>query len=99
MKVAVIAFSLLAGALMGAAMWLYTPDKSRTSLEAAYFGASSAYMQVAGLRLHVRDSGPRDAPVVILLHGFGSSLLTWEPWAERLSLDTGSSASTCLALG
>jgi pimeloyl-ACP methyl ester carboxylesterase len=42
---------------------------------------------VAGLRLHVRESGRADAPAVILLHGFGSSLHTWEPWAEALSRD------------
>jgi pimeloyl-ACP methyl ester carboxylesterase len=33
----------------------------------------------------LRDTGPRDAPAVILLHGFGSSLETWEPWAQALS--------------
>ncbi|WP_426052185.1 alpha/beta fold hydrolase [Brevundimonas sp. SL161] len=32
----------------------------------------------------MRDTGPRDAPAVILLHGFGASLHTWEPWAGRL---------------
>jgi pimeloyl-ACP methyl ester carboxylesterase len=37
------------------------------------------------VRLRVRDSGQRDAPTVILLHGFGASLDTWEPWAQALS--------------
>ncbi len=88
MRMALIALSLAAASLAGLALWLYTPDKSRAALEAEY-GATppGAYVEVAGLRLHVRDSGPRDAPAVILLHGFGSSLLTWEPWAERLSTD------------
>lgn len=36
-------------------------------------------------RLRVRDSGPRDAPAVILLHGFGASLDTWDAWAEVLA--------------
>ena len=40
---------------------------------------------VAGVRLHVRDTGPRDAPAVILIHGFGASLHTWERWANGLS--------------
>ena len=39
---------------------------------------------VAGTPIHVRDTGPRDAPAVILLHGFGASLHTWEPWAAGL---------------
>ncbi len=44
-------------------------------------------IEVAGVRLHVRDSGPRDAPVLVMLHGFGSSLHTWEPWADSLQRD------------
>jgi pimeloyl-ACP methyl ester carboxylesterase len=39
------------------------------------------------MRLHVRDSGPKNAPAVLLLHGFGSSLHTWEPWAAVLAGD------------
>lgn len=64
------------------AVFLYAPDKPRAELEAAYPGD---YLSVDGVRLRVRDSGPRDAPAVILLHGFGASLDTWEPWAQALS--------------
>jgi pimeloyl-ACP methyl ester carboxylesterase len=39
------------------------------------------------MQLHVRDSGRKDAPTLMLLHGFGSSLHTWEPWARELSSD------------
>lgn len=28
-------------------------------------------VQVLGTNLHVRESGPKDAPAVLLLHGFG----------------------------
>jgi pimeloyl-ACP methyl ester carboxylesterase len=63
---------------------LYAPDKPRPGLEAVYPGE---YLVVEGLRLRMRDSGPREAPVVILLHGFGASLETWEPWAQALSAD------------
>lgn len=70
-----------------AAGWLWTPDKNRALLEARYANAPSDFIEVAGLRLHVRDSGPKDAPAVILLHGFGASLHTWEVWAQALSRD------------
>jgi pimeloyl-ACP methyl ester carboxylesterase len=40
---------------------------------------------VDGLRLRLRDTGPRGSPALILLHGFGASLDTWEPWAQVLS--------------
>ncbi len=71
-------------ALLGGAALLYTPDKPAGELAALYLRAPSDIRDVAGLHLHVRDTGPRDAPVLILLHGFGASLQTWEPWARLL---------------
>ena len=77
--------------LIGSAAWLYTPDKKVTELESIYLRAPTDYVEVAGIRLHVRDDGPqtqnKDVPAVILLHGFGASLLTWEPWAAQLKPD------------
>ncbi|MDZ4691028.1 alpha/beta fold hydrolase [Terricaulis sp.] len=67
------------------AAWLWTPDRSRAALEALYLREPADMMEVSGVRLHVRDTGPRDAPAILMLHGFGSSLHTWEPWAEALS--------------
>jgi len=64
------------------ALWLYAPDKPRLQLEAMYPGE---YRTVGGLRVRLRDTGPRDKPAVVLLHGFGASLDTWEPWASALS--------------
>ena len=68
--------------------WLWSPDKDRAELEVRYARAPTDFFQAAGVRLHVRDTGPptgaRDAPVLLLLHGFGSSLHTWEPWASGL---------------
>jgi pimeloyl-ACP methyl ester carboxylesterase len=85
MKLGLTILVLSIASLLGAGAWLYTPDKSRAVLEAKYAGSPAEFVQVAGLRLHVRDTGPKDAPVLILLHGFGSSLQTWEAWAELLS--------------
>jgi pimeloyl-ACP methyl ester carboxylesterase len=79
-----LAAALILALLVGLAAWLYTPDKPRAVLEARY-AAPAEFLDVAGLRLHLRDTGPRDAPALILLHGFGSSLLTWEAWASALS--------------
>jgi len=66
------------------AWWLWTPDKSRAALEAQYAKGPAEFRTVSGIRLHVRVSGPEDAPVVILLHGFGASLQTWDDWAALL---------------
>lgn len=63
---------------------LYTPDRDRAALEARYLATPTDLRPVDGVSLHVRDSGPRDAPVLVLLHGLGASLHTWEPWVEAL---------------
>lgn len=79
--------ALLIVAVIGLAAWLYTPDKPRAALEARYAAPPSMFVEVAGLRMHVRDTGPRGAPAVILMHGFGASLHTWDAWAQTLDAD------------
>lgn len=74
-------------ALAGLLFWAWTPDKSRPEIEAKYLQSGDRYFEIAGARLRLRDTGPRNAPAIILLHGFGSSLETWEPWANSLSSD------------
>jgi pimeloyl-ACP methyl ester carboxylesterase len=71
--------------LAGLAVWLYTPDRSRADLEAAYLRDRGDLVDIAGVRLHLRDEGPRDAPVIVLIHGIGSSLHTFDAWAEGLT--------------
>lgn len=73
---------LLLIALVGLGVWLYTPDRPLAALQAKYGGE---YLEAAGARLRVKDTGPRDVPAVIFLHGFGASLETWDFWADALS--------------
>ena len=82
--VILIGLLVLVVALIAAVVWLWTPDKSRAALEADYLARPDDMVTIADTSIHVRDTGPRDAPAVILLHGFGASLHTWEPWAGRL---------------
>lgn len=79
-----VALILIGLALLVLGAWLHAPDKSRADLEPLYLARPGDMVDVAGTRLHIRDTGPRDAPAVILIHGFGSSLHTWEPWALGL---------------
>jgi len=79
-----IALALLLVALFGAGWYLYNPDQPRGTLERRWAPAPSQFVEVAGVRLHIRDTGPRDGPAVLLIHGFGSSLHTWEVWASLL---------------
>ncbi|WP_370334733.1 alpha/beta fold hydrolase [Parvularcula marina] len=43
------------------------------------------FVDVAGATIRIREEGPADAPVLLLLHGFTYSLETWDGWAEELS--------------
>jgi pimeloyl-ACP methyl ester carboxylesterase len=81
-----LAAGLLLAAILGGG-WLWTPDLDRAWLEAKYAAPPSEFIEVAGVRLHVRDTGPKDAPALLLLHGFGSSLQTWDAWAQVLQAD------------
>jgi pimeloyl-ACP methyl ester carboxylesterase len=66
-------------------VWGYAPDGDPAALRAKYANASSQFLDLGGgLTVHVRDEGPRDAPVLVLLHGSNASLHTWEPWVARL---------------
>jgi pimeloyl-ACP methyl ester carboxylesterase len=79
-------FAWLAGfiilGIIAMAVWLYQPDKPRAALEEAYAGQ---YRTMDGVRLRLRDTGPSDAQAIVMLHGFGASLETWEDWAKALS--------------
>lgn len=73
----------LAALLLGGA-WLWTPDLPLAELQARYAAPPSQQVEAAGVKLHVRDTGPRDAPAVLLIHGFGASLHSWDAWAPGL---------------
>jgi pimeloyl-ACP methyl ester carboxylesterase len=69
---------------MGLLYGLWAPDLTLSELKHRYGSDSLHAVQVDGLTIHYKDTGPRDAPVVLLLHGFGSSLQTWDVWAAQL---------------
>lgn len=82
--------AVLVAGMFGLGGWLWTPDKSRADLELRYLAAPDDIETVAGGRLHVRDSGPSAddaAASIVLIHGFGASLHTWEEWAGTLAQD------------
>jgi len=81
---------VVAAALLGLAALAWTPDLPQAELDARYLRQAGDRIELSalpGVRLHLRDSGPRTAPALLMLHGFGASLHTWEPWAEALAAD------------
>ncbi len=76
----------LANVVLSAAMLfgLWVPDLELTALQQRYGARSQHMLEVQGLKIHYQDTGPQDAPVLLLLHGFGSSLQTWDAWSLQL---------------
>lgn len=70
--------------LVAVMLGLWTPDLDRAELENKYRTPHTQFLMVEGQRVHYQDSGPQDAPVLLMLHGFGSSLQTWDTWTESL---------------
>ena len=61
------------------------PDRPAQSLVARWAGPPSDFLEVKGMPVHVRDVGPRDDPnPVVLIHGTGASLHTWDGWVQAL---------------
>ncbi len=72
--------AFLAVALYG----LWTPDLERAELEKRYFSSSPQIIDVDGLKVYYKETGPQGAPTLLLLHGFGSSLQAWDDWSLKL---------------
>ena len=64
---------------------LRTPDTDVAAMKAKYGAPPSQFVELGGgLTVHLRDEGPRDAPVIVLLHGSNDDLHTWDAWADAL---------------
>jgi len=63
----------------------WAPDRPVSALTARWAQAPSQFLEVDGMQVHVRDEGPRDDPMpIVLLHGTSASLHTWDGWAQNL---------------
>jgi len=82
-------FQLMAALFLALSLYLaWTPDLSREALLQSYSRAGTYPVKVGEQSVFVQDSGPKDAPSLVLLHGFGASLQTWDAWAGELEKDT-----------
>jgi pimeloyl-ACP methyl ester carboxylesterase len=62
----------------------WTPDLDRAELEKRYAASSPQNIDIDGLKVHYKETGPLGAPALLLLHGFGSSLQAWDDWSVKL---------------
>ena len=75
----------LAVLLGGFVAWAWAPDIPVDALKARWAPPPSQFVEIDGLQVHVRDEGPRDDPLpLVLVHGTGASLHTWDGWAAGL---------------
>jgi hypothetical protein len=73
----------LAAAAVTVASW--APDVPVDGLKDRWAKSPSQFIMVDGMRVHLRDEGPRDDPnPIVLLHGTSASLHTWEGWTAAL---------------
>jgi pimeloyl-ACP methyl ester carboxylesterase len=78
-----IAWAILTG-LYVALSW--APERTVKELQARWGRAPSVFLNAAGMKVHLRDEGPRDdTSPIVLMHGTLSSLHTWDGWAEALT--------------
>lgn len=81
-------FILLLAALAALFFWGYAPDTNAAQMERKYGSAASRFAKLEpGLRVHYRDEGKQDGPVLVLIHGSNASLHTWEQWVGILGKD------------
>ena len=88
LTIRIVGVLLLACAIFGVAgvVATWAPDQSVQSLSARWAKPPSQFMEVDGMQVHLRDEGPRDDTVpIVLLHGTSASLHTWEGWAQSLA--------------
>jgi pimeloyl-ACP methyl ester carboxylesterase len=62
-----------------------TPDWPVETLVGRWAPPPSDFIEIKGQLVHLRDVGPRDDPLpIVLIHGTGASLHTWDGWTRAL---------------
>ncbi|MDI1274935.1 alpha/beta hydrolase [Polaromonas sp.] len=79
---------LTAGLLVLVAVALvatWAPDQPVEALKPRWAQPPSQFITIDGMQVHLRDEGPKDDPLpIVLIHGTSASLHTWEGWATAL---------------
>jgi len=83
----IVAVCLLLLSILMAALFGYS-DMPLDELKEKYAQAPSMFVAVDGMNVHYRDEGnSNDSIPIVLIHGTGASLHTFDAWAEKLKQD------------
>lgn len=81
LRILPLVFALILAACNGDNADLDGPEQS------VYFAASDQIIDLDGQTIRYRESGPSDAPSIVMLHGFTDSLHTWDALVDALDDD------------
>jgi pimeloyl-ACP methyl ester carboxylesterase len=85
LRVGLILFGALATAFAAFAAANWVPERPVLELAARWAQPPSQFIDIGGIKVHVRDEGISSDPVpIVLLHDTSSSLYTWEGWVQDL---------------
>ncbi len=73
---------LVLAAILAPLAWNYHPEQPVEALRYAYTYPSSGFAELMGMPVHYRRVGA--GPKLLLLHGTGATLHTWEGWTAVL---------------
>jgi pimeloyl-ACP methyl ester carboxylesterase len=84
-RIAVASAAALALVVAGLVALNWAPDRPVSQLAPRWAPPPSMFIEVGGMRVHVRDEGRRDDRLpIVLLHGTSASLHTWDGWVRAL---------------
>jgi pimeloyl-ACP methyl ester carboxylesterase len=71
--------------ILGFVAFNWKNDVSVEELKKKYANAESEFVEIDGMQVHFRDQGlATDTLPIVLIHGTGASLHTWEGWVSEL---------------
>lgn len=62
-------------------------EAAAPAAQSPYFLDSDKFITLDGIDIRYRDEGPKDGAVIVMVHGFSSSLETWDALAKELVSD------------
>ena len=78
-------FLLIIGLILITSTLFWKNDIPLETLKQKYANTESKFVEIDGMNVHYRDEGIRnDSTPIILIHGTGASLHTWEGWVNAL---------------
>ena len=84
-RLGLILFVFVAATIAVLIVTNWVPDRPVSALVGRWARPPSQFLDVGGLKVHLRDEGVvSDAAPIILIHGTSSSLHTWDGWVPHL---------------